>query len=376
MARKSALRKLVRKPDALHAELMAQPSQPSQRSKLRRSARFRSSDLAASDGEVDYRVGWGTGVAPQRGALSKKRRSSDLAASDGEVDYCVGGGTGVAPQGGALSKKRLVIMPHTEIDDDGGILCNECRTPSGHPDMSGMPESEAPSDYLTPVEQTAFREEVNGMEADELNDYLTPEEQAAFRDECSLMEGFQERWLTMKKSEMDAEPAFLEFRERVKETNRDIRRSMRGTDWEDYIDLSSSDYPEDSEEEESSAEDDPVPAQTHKIATIELPKFEKLNYDATSCVTVNSDSEKPARSTIEKEVEPESEPDSPHLIELPMKKMNWRKLIEVKFQSLNHRGRVPGAGVVDAAWICETPCSTQWDLESSDTGYCREPVAM
>ena len=351
MARKSALRELVRKRDALHAELMAQPPQPTQRSQLRRSARFRSSDLAASDAEVDYRVG---------------------------------GGTGVAPQGGALSKKRLIILFHTENDDDGAILCNECRAPSGHPDMSGMPESEEPSDYLTLEGQAAFREEVGGMEAEELNDYLTPEEQVAFRDECSLMEGFQERWLTMKKSEMEAEPAFLEFRRRVEEMWRDIRRGMHGTDWEDRMDLSSSDYPEDSEEEEEDYPDsekddledpdDPVPAQTHKIATIELPKFEKLNHDATSCV--KSDSEKPARSTIEKEVEPESESDSPHLIELPTKTVNWRKLIEVKFQSLNLRGRVPDAGVAVASWICDRPCSTQLDLESSDSGYCREPAAM
>ena len=372
------MRKLVRKRDALHAELMAQPPQPSQRSQLRRSARFRSSDLAASDGEVDYRVGWGIGVAPQGGALSKKRRSSNLAASDSEVDYrsCVGGGTGVAPQGGALSKKRLIILPHRENDDDGAILCNECRAPSGHPDMSGMPESEEPRDYLTPEEQATFLDEVGGMEAEELNDYLTPEEQAAFRDECSLMEGFQERWLRMKKSEMEAEAAFLEFRGRVEETTRDIQRSMRGTDWEDCMNLSSSDYPEDSEEEEDLVHpDDPVPTQTHKIAKIELPQFGSPNHDATNCV--NSDSEKkPARSTIEKEVEPESESDSPHLIELPMKAVSWRNQIEVNFQRLNHRGRVPDAGVADAAWIYDRPCSTQLDLESSDSGYCREPAAM
>ena len=88
------------------------------------------------------------------------------------------------------------------------------------------------------------------------DDYLTPEEQEAFRDQCSVVEGFQERWVTMTKSALKAEPAFLEFRERMRESTREINRSLRGSDWEDGMDVSSSEYSEDSEEEEPGSEDE------------------------------------------------------------------------------------------------------------------------
>ena len=88
------------------------------------------------------------------------------------------------------------------------------------------------------------------------DDYLTPEEQEAFRDQCSAVEGFQERWVTMTKSALKAEPAFLEFRERMRESTREINRSLRGSDWEDGMDVSSSEYSEDSEEEKPGSEDE------------------------------------------------------------------------------------------------------------------------
>ena len=110
--------------------------------------------------------------------------------------------------------------------------------------------------------------------------------------------------------------------------------------------------------------DDPAPAQR--------PKWEKLNL-APACVDLDATekpSEKPAGSKIEKAVEIESESDSPNVIELPLKKLNWRKqlLIVGRFARLNFRGRVPDAGVADAAYIPEEPCSTQLDPESSGTG--------
>ena len=109
---------------------------------------------------------------------------------------------------------------------------------------------------------------------------------------------------------------------------------------------------------------DPAPAQG--------PKFEKLNH-APKCVDLDATvepSEKPAaESKIEKAVEIESESDSPDVIELPIAKLNGRKLIPVgRFAHLNFRGRVPDAGVAVAAWIPEGPCSTQVDRESSGTG--------
>ena len=108
---------------------------------------------------------------------------------------------------------------------------------------------------------------------------------------------------------------------------------------------------------------DPAPAQG--------PKFEKLNH-APKCVDLDATvepSEKPAESKIEKAVEIESESDSPDVIELPIEKLNGRKLIPVgRFARPNFRSRVPDAGVAVAAWIPEEPCSTQLDLESSGTG--------
>ena len=108
---------------------------------------------------------------------------------------------------------------------------------------------------------------------------------------------------------------------------------------------------------------DPAPAQG--------PKFEKFNH-APKCVDLDATvepSEKPAESKIEKAVEIESESDSPDVIELPIEKLNGRKLIPVgRFAHLNFRGRVPDAGVAVAAWIPEGPCSTQVDRESSGTG--------
>ena len=81
-------------------------------------------------------------------------------------------------------------------------------------------------------------------------------------------------------------------------------------------------------------------------------------------------SEKPAGSKIEKAVEIESESDSPNVIELPLKKLKWRKqLLTVgRFARLNFRGITKVAGVTDAAYIPEEPCSTQLDPESSGTG--------
>ena len=110
--------------------------------------------------------------------------------------------------------------------------------------------------------------------------------------------------------------------------------------------------------------DDPAPAQR--------PKLENLNR-STHCVDLDATdsekpSERPAGSKIGKVVEIESESDSPHLIELPIKKLNWRKLIVGRFARLNFRGRVPDAGVAVAAWIPEEPCSTPLDLESSGPG--------
>ena len=106
--------------------------------------------------------------------------------------------------------------------------------------------------------------------------------------------------------------------------------------------------------------DDPAPAQR--------PKWEKLNLAPEKAI--EKPSEKPAGSKIEKAVEIESESDSPNVIELPLKKLNWRKqlLIVGRFARLNFRGRVPDAGVADAAYIPEEPCSTQLDPESSGTG--------
>ena len=108
----------------------------------------------------------------------------------------------------------------------------------------------------------------------------------------------------------------------------------------------------------------------HDPAPAQRPKFENLNR-ATHCVDLDATeklSEKPAGSKIQKAGEFESESDSPNVIELPIKKMNWRKLIVGRFARLNFRGRAPDAGVAVAAWIPEEPCSTQLDLESSGAG--------
>ena len=102
-------------------------------------------------------------------------------------------------------------------------------------------------------------------------------------------------------------------------------------------------------------------------ALAQRPKWEKLNLAPDA---IEKPSEKPAGSKIEKAVEIESESDSLDVIELPLKKLNWRKqLLNVGgFARLNFRGKVPDAGVADAAYIPEEPCSTQLDPESSGTG--------